>query len=86
MPVEAFHSEFAQGRVFWLVVRLPEGTCPILAVSSTMLDCVQSSVDNANIIVDLHTPGIDATIAAGKVVKVIVKNLSFTQDYTQESS
>src|SRR6266487_1278364 len=82
MPFEAFHSEFAQGRVFWLVVYLEKPATP-LAFSSTMLDRVQPSADDANIIVDLHTPGINVTMAAGKVIRVTVQNLSFELDYTQ---
>ena len=48
-----------------------------------MLDRVQPSANDANIVVDLHTPGINVTMAAGKVVRVIVQKLSFELDCTQ---
>jgi hypothetical protein len=44
---------------------------------------VQPSADDANIIVDLHTPGINVAMAAGKVIRVTVQNLSFELDCTQ---
>ena len=82
MSFEAFHSEYAQGRVYWLVVYLKKPATP-LAFSSTMLDRVQPSANDANIVVDLHTPGINVTMAAGKVIRVTVQNLSFELDCTQ---
>jgi hypothetical protein len=48
-----------------------------------MLDRVQPSVNDTDIIVDLHTPGINVTMAARKVVRVTVQNLSFELDCTQ---
>jgi hypothetical protein len=48
-----------------------------------MLDRVQPSANDANIVVDLHTPGINVTIAAGKVIRVMVQNLGFELDCTQ---
>lgn len=82
MSFEAFYSEYAQGRVYWLVVYLKKLATP-LAFSSTMLDRVQPSANDANIIVDLHTPGINVTMAAGEVIRVTVQNLSFELDCTQ---
>ncbi|KUJ09516.1 uncharacterized protein LY89DRAFT_676297 [Mollisia scopiformis] len=38
---------------------------------------------NPNIFVDLHTPGIDVTLA-GKVLKVTVENLTFELDYRRK--
>lgn len=51
-----------------------------LAFSSTTLDRVQPSVNDANIVVDLHTSGINVRMAAGKVKRVTVQNLSFELD------
>ena len=82
MPFEAFYSEFAQGRVFWLVLYLKKPATP-LAFSNTMLNRVQPSADDANIVADLHTPGINITMAARKVIRVTVQNLSFELDCTQ---
>ena len=65
-----------------MVVYLKKPATP-LAFSSTMLDRVQPSADNANIAVDLHTPGINVTMAARKVIRVTVQNLSFELDCTQ---
>src|SRR6266536_4002478 len=82
MSFEAFYSEYAQGRVYWLVVYLKKPATP-LAFSSTMLDRVQPSANDANIVVDLHTPGINVRMAAGKVIRVMVQNLNFELDCTQ---
>ena len=49
-----------------------------------MLDRVQPSTYDANIVVDLYTPGINITIVAGKSIRVMVQNLSFELDCTQE--
>jgi len=38
-----------------------------------MLERVQPFAYNTNIVVDLYTPGISVTIAAGKVIKVTVQ-------------
>ena len=48
-----------------------------------MLNRVQPSADDANIVFDLHTPGINVTMAAGKLIRVTVQNLSFELDCTQ---
>jgi len=82
MPFEAFHSKYAHGRVYWLVVYLKKPATP-LALSSTMLGRVQPSADDADIVVDLHTLDINVTTAARKVIRVTVHNLSFELDCTQ---
>jgi hypothetical protein len=64
MPFEAFYS-----RLFWLVVYLEKPAAP-LAFSRTMLNRVQPSADDANIVADIHTPGMNIIIAAGKVIGV----------------
>jgi hypothetical protein len=81
MPFEAFHSEYAHGRVYWLVVHLKKPAASI-EHSSTMLSRVQPSADDANIIVDLHTLGMNVTMAGRKVIRVTVQNLSFELDCT----
>lgn len=48
-----------------------------------MLDRIQPSADDANIVVDPHTPGKNATVAAGKTLRATEQNLSFALDYTQ---
>jgi hypothetical protein len=82
MRFETFYSEFTQGRVFLLVVRL-EKPATLPAFSNTMLDRVRSSADDIKIIVDIHTPGINATMVARKIVRVTVQDLSFELDCTQ---
>jgi hypothetical protein len=47
-----------------------------------MLDRVQPSANDATIVVDLYTPGINVTKAARKVIRVTVQNLGFELDCT----
>lgn len=83
MPFTAFHSTQAQGRIFWLVVHLKKPSSA-LAPSDTMLSRVKASANDPDIFVDLHTPGIDVTLVAGKVLKVTVENLTFKLDCTRK--
>ena len=55
----------------------------LLAFGSRMLNCVQPSPDDTDIVIDLHALGINVTIAAGKIIRVTVQNLSFELDCTQ---
>jgi hypothetical protein len=82
IPFKAFYSEFAQRHVFWSLVYLKKPAAP-LSFSSTILDRVQPSADNANIVVDLYAPGMNVVIATGKVIRVTVQNLRVDLDCTQ---
>jgi len=74
-----FFEALCPRRVFWLVVHFKKPYTP-LAFSNTMLDSVQPSADDTNIALDLYTLGINVTMAAGKVIRVTVPNLSFELD------
>jgi hypothetical protein len=65
MSFKAFHSEYAQGCMYYLVVYLKKPAAP-LAFSSTMLGRIQPSANNANIIIDPNTLGKKVTMAAGQ--------------------
>ena len=80
MPFEAFHSEYAHGRMYWLVVHIKKPAAPI-EPGSTMLRRVQLSTTN-DIIVDLHSLGMNVALAGGKVIRVSVQSLSFDLDCT----
>ena len=79
MSFEALYSKYAQGRTFWLVVHLQKPALA-LAVSETMLERVQLPSANADIVVDLHAPGIMLAISPTKVLTVTVQHLSFQLD------
>ncbi|CAG8981546.1 hypothetical protein HYALB_00013931 [Hymenoscyphus albidus] len=81
MYFEAVHSKYALGREYWLVVHR-ENIATSLATSPTMLRRVQLD-DNVDILVDLHTPGINVTMATVKAITVTVQNLSFKLDCTR---
>ncbi|CAG8976282.1 hypothetical protein HYALB_00011767 [Hymenoscyphus albidus] len=81
MDFEAVHSKYVQGRVYWLVIHLQK-VAPPFATSPTMIQRVQPD-DNVGLIVDLHTPGINVTMATGKAITVTVQNLSFKLDCTR---
>jgi hypothetical protein len=49
-----------------------------------MLSRVKASASDPNIFVDLHTPGINVTLVAGKVLKVTVENLTFKLNCTHK--
>jgi len=68
--------------VFWLLVYLEKPATP-LAFCSTMLDRVQPSAGDTNIIVDLYTPSVNVTMAAVKAIRATLQNLSFELDCTQ---
>ena len=64
---------------FWLVVHLQKPALA-LAVSDTILERVQHSFENTDIVVDIHTQGIMLEMSSTKVLTVTVQNLSFQLD------
>ena len=65
-----------------MVVYLKKPAIP-LAFSSTMLDRVQPSAKDTNIIVDPYTDGINVAMTAGKIIRATVQNLTCELDCTE---
>jgi hypothetical protein len=83
MPFNATHHETVLGREFFLVVHLKKPPS-IITLSPTMLERVKASANDPDIFVDLHTPGIAIAMAAGKVLRVTIQDMTFALDCTSK--
>lgn len=63
----------------------PQKTPSALTLNNKMFLRVKASANDPNIFVDLHAPGVDITLVAGKVLKVTVQILTFKLDCTRSA-